>query len=63
MKRVRICGDHDVDRPFIRKDCHEACRLYDSLCDCNLSRSSEKSADKSGFGKHCEGRLLLLLFG
>lgn len=37
---------------LVRKDFHEARRLYDSLCNGNLSRGGEKSADESGFGEH-----------
>lgn len=50
-----------IGRASIRKDCHETGGLYDCLCDCDLSRGSEKSADKSGFGEHGEECLFLLL--
>lgn len=60
MSRIRLYDDPDVEGAFIRKDFHEAGRLYDSLCNCNLSRGGEKSADDSGFGEHGEERLLLV---
>ena len=52
MLRIRLHGDMDDEGACVRKDCHEARRLYDSLCNCNLSRGGEKSADESGFGEH-----------
>ena len=61
--RVRSYGDLDVEGAFIRKDFHEAGRLRDCLCDCNLSRGGEKSADEGSFGEHGEKCLLLLCSG
>ena len=51
---VRSYRELDVGVALIRKDLHEAGRLYDCLCDCNLGRSGEKRAKESGFGEHCE---------
>ena len=39
---------------LIRKNLHEAGRLYDCLCGCNLDRGGEKRAKESGLGEHCE---------
>ncbi len=63
MLRVRSYGDLDVEGAFIRKNFHEAGRLRDCLCDCNLSRGGEESADEGGFGEHGEDCLLLLCPG
>lgn len=52
MLRIRLHDDMDDEGAFLPKHCHEASRLYDSLCNCNLSRGREKSADESGFGEH-----------
>ena len=60
---VSLYGDLDVGGAFIRKDFHEAGRLYNCLGNCNLSRGGEKSADESGFGEHGEECLLLLWSG
>ena len=52
MLRIRLHGDIEDEGVFVREDSHEARRLCDSLCNCNVSRGGEKSADEGGFGEH-----------
>ena len=52
MLQVRSYREGDVEVALIRKDFHEAGRLYDCLRKCNLGRGGEKSAKESGFGEH-----------
>ena len=54
MLRVRLYQKIDVEVALVRKNFHEAGRLYNCLCRCNLGRGGEKSTDESGFGKHGE---------
>ena len=61
MLRIRLHGDMGDEGTCVRKNCHETRRLYDSLCNCNLSRGGEKSADESGFGEHGGKSCLLLI--
>ena len=55
---VRSYREFDVEVAFIRKNLHEAGRLYDCLCDCHLGRGGEKRAEESGFAEHCEECLI-----
>ena len=59
---IRLNREIEVEMGLIRKDLHEASRLYDCLCISNLRRGGEESADKGGFGEHGEECLLLLCF-
>ena len=63
MLGIRLDGDLDVEGIVIRKNFHEARRLYDGLCRCNLSRGSEQSADESGSGEHGDNVCCLVLVG
>ena len=63
MLRVRLDGNMDNEEAVVRKNFHEAGRLYDSLRNYNLSSGSGQSADESSFGEHDEVCMLLLLFG
>ena len=58
MLWVRSYREFDVEVAFIRKNLHEAGRLYDCLCDCHLGRGGEKRAEESGFAEHCEECLI-----
>lgn len=62
MLRIRLCSGIEDKEEFVREDSHKARRLVDSLCNCNLSRGSEKSANESGFSEH-GGKCVCYCFG